>query len=130
MVSLTVTINDNAVVGGWIEAANRSGTTAAAMATECLSHKGRQYAELFGIGVITSAAFLARFSPAEYEAVVVAAADSPEVAGYIARLVSSERVNLDSLNLRIAVQSLADLQLIAQSRVDEILSYQRPVPQV
>jgi hypothetical protein len=60
-------------VDGFIEAANRNSTTPEALALEFLEQQGKSYADLFRIGVITSAAFIARFTPEEYAAILAAA---------------------------------------------------------
>jgi hypothetical protein len=71
--TLTVTLTDPRLIDGWVEAANRNGTTPEAIAGGFLENQGRSYADLFGVGVITSAAFVARFTPAEYGAILAAA---------------------------------------------------------
>ena len=124
---MNITLSAQAL-DGLIEAGNRNGTTAEAIATELLENQGNSYAELFKVGVITSAAFMARFHPAEYAAIMGAAEQSPEVADYIKQLTEHATVPLNDPRLAEAVNALAAAGLIQASRVPEILFYQRPVP--
>ena len=71
--SLTIALTDTRLIDGWVEAANRNNTTPEAIAEKFLTNQGRSYADLFGVGVITSAAFVARFTPTEYGAILAAA---------------------------------------------------------
>ena len=124
---MNITLSEQAL-DGLIEAGNRNGSTAEVIAAELLENQGRQYAELFRIGVITSAAFVVRFTPEEYTAIVAAAEGHPDVAGYIAELVNRPYVPLTDPRLRPAVEALAAAGLIAADRVDAIVAYERPVP--
>ena len=124
--TLTITITDTRLIDGWVEAANRNSTTPAELAGEFLRIQGRSYADLFAVGLITSAAFVSRFTPAEYGAVLAAAEQSPEVAALIAELTSSPLVALDDPRLEPGLTLLAAAGLIAAERVPELLAYQRP----
>lgn len=127
MTAFTITLSDKAL-DGLIEAGNRNGTTAEAIATELLTNQGNSYADLFHIGRVTSAAFVLRFSPEEYAAITAAASGHPEVAGYITQLCQQPYVSLTDPRLQPAMQAMADAGLIDTSRVDAILSYERPEP--
>lgn len=111
---------------GLIEAGNRNSATAEEIATELLTIQGLSYADLFHIGVITSAAFLARFTPAEYAAICTAAESSPEVATLIEQLTSSPNVSFSDPRLEPGLQLLVSLELLAPERVSELLAYNRP----
>ena len=124
--SLTVTINDPHTIDGWAEAAIRNNTTPEELAAEFLTNQGKSYANLFGIGVITSAAFMARFTPTEYANIMAAAQQSPEIASYITELVSHATVPLYDPRMRSAAEALAAIGLIQPERVDELLRYERP----
>ena len=82
--TLTITITDTRLIDGWVEAANRNGTTPELLALEFLKHQGRIYADLNRIGLITSSGFIRRFSAAEYGAILAAAEQSPQVAALVA----------------------------------------------
>jgi len=124
--SLTITITDPHIIDGWVEAANRNGTTPQAIAGEFLAQQGNSYAELFKIGVITSAAFMARFTPAEYGAIVGAAQGSPEIAALVAELTATPNVALNDLRLQEGLEQLVAAELIDEARVAELVAYDRP----
>lgn len=128
--SLTITISDPRAIDGWVEAANRNGTTPEAMAAELLAQQGLSYAGLFRIGVITSAAFVARFTPSEYTAIMTAAEQSPEVAALVEQLTASPHVSFSDPRLAPGLEQLAAAGLIAPERVTELQSYERPEPVV
>jgi hypothetical protein len=154
--TLTVTLTDTRLIDGWVEAANRNGTTPEAIAGGFLENQGRSYADLFGVGVITSAAFVARFTPAEYGAILAAAEvvavpeavldpetsevtnqadiDAAQAANAVAeqvkalldQLFASPQVAFDDSRLEPGLQLLAGAGLIEADRVAELLAYDRP----
>lgn len=128
--SLTITITEPRIIDGWVEAANRNGTTPEAIAAEFLTTQGGSYAELFHIGVITSAGFIRRFAATEYAAILAAAEQSPEVAALVDELTASPNVALNDPRLEPGLQQLAAAGLIAEERIPELLSYTRPEPAV
>lgn len=124
--SLTITISDPRIIDGWVEAANRNNSTPEALALEFLTTQGNSYADLFRVGVITSAAFVARFTPAEYMAIMTAAEQSPDVAALIETLTASPHVSFSDPRLAPGLEQLAAAGLIAPERVTELQSYERP----
>lgn len=124
--SLTITLTDPRIIDGWVEAANRNGTTPEAIAAEFLTTQGNSYAELFKIGVITSAAFIRRFTATEYATILAAAEQSPDVAALVDELTASPNVALNDPRLGPGLQQLAAAGLIASERIPELLSYTRP----
>jgi hypothetical protein len=124
---LTINITDQRIIDGWTEAANRNGTTPEAIAAEFLSQQGTSCADLFKIGVITSAAFIARFTPQEYGGILAAAEVDEAVAGLLATLLAEPIVNFKDPRLAPGLEQLAAAGLIAPERVPELLAYQRPV---
>jgi hypothetical protein len=126
--SLTITITDPRIIDGWVEAANRNGTTPEAIAAEFLTTQGGSYAELFKIGVITSAAFVRRFAATEYAAIHAAAEQFPEVAALVDELTASPNVALNDPRLEPGLQQLAAAGLIEGDRIPELLAYTRPEP--
>jgi hypothetical protein len=114
---------------GLVEAGNRNGITAEAIATELLTSQGNQYADLFRVGVVTSAAFIDRLTIAEFGAIKAAAAVNEAVAGLIRALTDSPNVSLDDPRLAPGLALLASAGLIAPERVPELLAYERPQPQ-
>jgi hypothetical protein len=85
MTTISLTLTDRQY-DGFITAANGAGMTPEALAEEFLAQQGARYADGFKIGVITGAAFVARFTPAEYGAILGFAADIqpvPEAVMYV-----------------------------------------------
>ena len=126
--TLTITITDPRIVDGWVEAANRNGTTPEKIATEFLRDQGCSYADLFKVGIITSSAFIRRSTFEEYGAILGASSESPEIEALVNELIAAPNVSLDNPHLESGLQLLADSGLIEQDRVAELLTYERPVP--
>jgi hypothetical protein len=126
MNSLTVTITDLRAIDGWVEAANREGMTPEAMTLELLQHHGLRYADLFKIGVLTSAAFVQRFTSAEYGAIRAAAEQSPDVAALITELVKEPTVVLTDPRIPAGLALLTAAGLLAEGRAAEIMAWERP----
>jgi hypothetical protein len=129
MNSLTITLTDLRAIDGWVEASNRAGMTPEAMAAELLQHQGVRYADLFQIGVLTSAAFVQRFTPAEYGAIRAAATQSAEVANLIGELVDSPMVVLTDPRIPPGLAMLTAAGLLAEGRAAEIMAWEHPTPQ-
>ena len=124
---LTITLTDQRIIDGWTEAANRNGTTPEAIAAEFLSQQGTSYADLFGIAVITSSAFIRRFTAQEYGTILAASEVSPEVAALVDQLTEAPNVMLFDPRLAPGLALLVGAELIAPERVPELLAYTRPV---
>jgi len=127
MTAITITLPSGRNADGFTEAANRNGTTAEALALELLEAQGKSYADLFKVGVITSAAFIARFTPAEYSGILAAAETDATVAGLLATLLAEPLVNFDDPRLAPGLDVLVQAELLDAARVAELLSYERPV---
>ena len=127
MNSITITLPDRAY-DGLVEAGNRNGLTAESIAAELLTNQGNSYAELFRLGVITSAAFMARFTPAEYAAIMSAAETNTEVAGLIDQLTASPHVSFSDPRVEPGLALLVAEELLAPERTTELLAYDRPAP--
>ena len=124
--TITITLPSSRNTDGLIEAANRNNTTPEALALELLALQGKSYADLFKIGVITSAAFIARFTPDEYAGILAAAETDATIAGLMATLLAEPIVNFDDPRLAPGVQALVDAELLAPERVAPLLAYDRP----
>jgi hypothetical protein len=127
--SITVQITDQRIVDGWVAAAIKNNTTPEVLAREFLEHQGRTYADLNRIGLLTSGAFIQRFTAQEYGAILSAADQSPNVAALIEQLVSSPLVALDDPRLEPGLQQLVAVGLLAPQRVPQLLAYERPEAQ-
>ena len=130
--TLTITLTNPRHIDGYVQAANGSGMTPEALALEFLEQQGARYADNFRIGIITSAAFMARFTPAEYGAILAASAEETEngqaVSGLIAQLTSSPNVSMDDPRLETGLQLLVNLGLLESDRIPDLLAYERPIP--
>ena len=126
MNSLTITLTDIRAIDGWVEAANKADITPEAMALELLQGQGLRYADLFRIGVLTSAAFVQRFTPAEYGAIRAAAEQVAEVASAIGELVDSPMVVLTDPRIPPGLAMLTAAGLLAEGRAAEIMAWNRP----
>jgi hypothetical protein len=132
METLSVTLTNTRVIDGLIFAANSVGQTPEAYAEWLLSHDGYRYADANSYGVITSAAFFARFTPAEYASVLEAseaqdaAADS--VKALLDELTAAEKVELDDQRVTDGLALLVSMELLAAERPAEITAYERPLP--
>ena len=130
MDTLTVTLANKRLVDGFIRAANGAGLPAANLALQFLEAQGARYADDFRIGVITGAAFIARFTPAEYGAILTASETNEAVAGLIAELTASPNVALDDPRLAPGLALLVSEGLLDAARPAEILAYDRPTVEV
>jgi hypothetical protein len=79
MDTLSITITNTRTIDGLIMAANSSKMTPEAYGEWLLTQDGKRYADANSYGVVTSAAFFARFTPEEYAGVLAAAANTTEV---------------------------------------------------
>lgn len=130
MDTLTITLTNARQIDGFITAANGAGTSPEALALEFISAQGARYADDFKIGVITGAAFIARFTPAEYGAILAASETNEAVAGLIAELTASPNVALDDPRLAPGLALLVSEGLLDAARPAQILAYERPTPEV
>ena len=128
MTTISFTVTDPRAVDGLIEGANRNDTTAEAIATEIVSRQGRMYADLFHVASITSAAFIARFTPPEYAAIMAAAETMPEVKAEIDTLVAEPMVNFYDSRVLAGLQQLEAAGLIDAARIPVLMAYDRPIP--
>ena len=128
--TLTITLTDTRLIDGWVAAANANGLSPEALALEFLETQDRSYADLNAVGVITGAAFVARFTPAEYGDILTAAATNPEVQGLLDQLFDSPNVALDDPRLEPGLALLVSEGLLDAARPAEILAYVRPEPEV
>ena len=139
MNTLTVTLTDTRLIDGWVAAANSNGYAPEELALEFLQQQGKSYADLNKIGIITSAAFISRFTPAEYGAILAAAEPDPDAAEDAAAISSQVQqllnelfneptVTLDDPRLMPGLQLLVSAGLLDAERPAEILSYDRPEP--
>ena len=77
---------------------------------------------------IRSPAFIRRFPPAAYAAILAAAEQSPELAAYLSRLDAEDVVWLGSPETQAGIAALVAAGLLAQGEADAILDY--PLPEL
>jgi hypothetical protein len=141
MDTLTITLTNPVLIDGWVEAANRNGTTPEALALEFLEHQGKSYSDLFKIASVTSAALFARFTPQEYATILAASQPSPDateeemvkaqtLSSLLGQLTEEERVSLNDPRVVSGLGLLVQAGLLDESRVPEVLAYDRPLPEV
>jgi hypothetical protein len=91
MDTLSLTLTNTRVIDGLIFAANSAGKTPEAYAEWLLGQDGDRFADANNYGVVTSAGFFARFTPAEYADVLAASVDTVEVSEKIGGLATEEQ---------------------------------------
>jgi hypothetical protein len=136
MDSLSFTLTDHRAIDGVVATVNRQniGRTAAEWVTvdqfwaEQVIALAKNMANSENVGIITSAAFIQRFTTDEYSGIVVASQADADVAALINTLVDSAYVYLDDARILPGLQQLANLDLLEADRIPEILAYDRPQP--
>lgn len=126
--SLTITLTDTRLIDGWVSAANANGLSPEALALDFLNTQGRSYAELFKVGLITGSAFIGRFTPAEYGAILAAAADTTVVPDPVIDPETGEITNQDAIDAANAQNAaVADIQgLLEQLFAEAMISFSDP----
>lgn len=125
MNDITLTLPQRAY-DGLVEAAHRNGLTVEELALQFVESAGFNYANLFKIGLLTSAAFVQRFSAQEYGAILAAADQNQQIGGLVMELINSPFVALDDPRLPPGLALLVSAGLLAPDRPEEILYYERP----
>jgi len=106
MNSLSLTLSNTRVIDGLIFAANSAGKTPEAYAEWLLTQDGHRFADANKYGVVTSAAFFARFTPTEYAGVLAASVDTVEVPELIGGVPTAEEQQM--YNDAVAAYSLLE----------------------
>jgi len=125
MNQLTVTTTERAY-RALVVAAEANGLTVEALASEAIQQVGISYAEIFRVGVMTSAAFVRRFTVAEYAGILAAAEGNTVVSLLVGELLEAPYVALDDERLRPGLDALAEAGLLEADRIAEILDYNPP----
>jgi len=125
MNQLTVTTTERAY-RALVVAAEANGLTVEALASEAIQQVGISYAEIFRVGVMTSAAFVRRFTVAEYAGILAAAEGNTMVALLVGELLEAPYVALDDERLRPGLEALAQAGLLDADRIAAILDYNPP----
>jgi len=120
--NLTVTISKRAYLA-LVEAANRNSLTPEALASEAVQSQGISYAAIFGIGVMTSAAFVRKFTVSEYAGILAAAEQNSQVNELVMLLLETPYVALDDARLEPSLNLLVAGGLLAAERVTALLNF-------
>jgi hypothetical protein len=123
--NLSVTISRRAFLA-LQEAASRNQSTPEALASEVVQQQGISYANIYRIGVMTSAAFVRRIYANEYAAILAAAEQNAQVAELVAELLESPYVALDDPRLAPGLELLVAGGLLAPERVAQLLDFGLP----
>ena len=139
MTTISLTLTDRQY-DGFVIAANGAGMTPDALLAEFVSQQGARYANDFKVGIITGAAFVARFTPTEYGNILAYAQVAPDpgvendphtqVAELLNLLFATSDVHLDDPRLAPGLDLLVNLDLLDAARPAQILAYERPTPEV
>ena len=125
---VTLTLSNRAYLG-LAEAANRNELSIEFLASDVVEKSGISYADLFKIGVVTSAAFIKRFKTDELVNILTAAENNTEFNQLVSKLTEQPYVNLLSDEIIGGVNLLKESNLLAdESRVAEILNYETSTP--
>lgn len=127
MPDITISLPQRAY-DGLVEAAKRNGLTLTGVAGDALKLQGLQYANLFQIGVVTSGAIIARFTPEEYTAILNASKTDQAIADLINELTNEGHIIIDDPRLVNGLQKLVNVGLLAADRVPQIMAYEHPTP--
>ena len=136
MDSLSFTLTDHRAIDGVIATVNRQnvGRTADEWVTvdqfwaEQVTALAKNLANSENVGIITSAAFIQRFTADEYSGIIAASKTDADVAALINTLVNSAYVYLDDARILPGLQQLVTLGLLEANRIPEIVAYDRPEP--
>ena len=136
MDTLSLTVTNPRHIDGFIIAANGAGVTPEELLSEFVAQQGARYANDFRVGIITGAAFVARFTPQEYGAILAYAQIPPDpgveddshiqVAELLNMLFNTSDVRLDDPRLVPGLNLLVSLGLLDAARPAQILFYERP----
>ena len=85
------------------------------------------YANQYKVGVISSGAFVLRFTPSEYAGIETASITDPIIAGFLARVQESNEVVLYADEVTQGLGYLVAQGLLTAERAAEILAYTVPV---
>ena len=123
--NLSVTTTERAY-RALVVAAEANGLTVEALASEAIQQVGISYAEIFRVGVMTSAAFVRRFTVDEYAGILAAAVANTVVDLLVDELLEAPYVALDDERLRPGLEALAQAGLLEADRIAAILDYNPP----
>jgi hypothetical protein len=123
--TFNITVSRRALLA-FQEAARRNESTPEALVSELVEQQGINYAGIYKIGMMTSAAFVLRINAAEYAAILAEAEQNVEVAEIVHELLQSPYVVLDNPRLVSGLELLVSKGLLTPERVAELLHFELP----
>lgn len=111
-----------------VTAAEPSESGLESFAESCLIKTFDALRDQYRTDAIRTPAFMRRFPPVKFAAIVAAAEQSPQLAAYLARLDESEWVWLGSTETQSGIAALVGAGLLTQAEADAVLSY--PLPEL
>jgi hypothetical protein len=123
--TFNITVSRRALLA-FQEAARRNESTPEALVSELVEQQGINYAGIYKIGMITSAAFVLRINAAEYAAILAEAEQDDEIAQIVRELMEASSVRLDNPRVIFGLELLTEKGLLSPERVAEILHFELP----
>lgn len=109
---------------GLQQAAEKNELTLGELSSEILSLIGLNYANLYKIGILTSAGLVARIKPQEFSNILEAAESNDDIKNLVEKIKEAELVYLDDPELFTALNVLYQNGLLeSEERIAEILSF-------
>lgn len=134
--TLSYTLTDKRLIDGIVSVVNRQnvGRTAEEWVTpeqfwnEKVTELANRFANDEKIGVITSASFVGRFTPAEYASIIAASQSDEQVAALVGLVMGNPYITLSDPRMMPALNQLEEAGLIEVGRKEQIVAYERPEP--
>lgn len=109
---------------GLQQAAEKNELTLGELSSEILGLVGLNYANLYKIGILTSAGLVARIKPQEFSNILEAAKSNDDIKNLVEKIKEAELVYLDDPELFTALNVLYQNGLLeSEERIAEILSF-------
>lgn len=109
---------------GLQQAAEKNKLTIEELSSEILGLAGLNYANLYKIGVLTSAGLVARIKPQEFSNILEVAESNDDIKNLVEKIKEAELVYLDDPELFTALNVLYQNGLLeSEERIAEILSF-------
>jgi len=130
--SLTITINNNRVIDGFVATLNRENEgsqnrrSLAQFVLQQVNAIGRSMGQSEKLGVISSANFILRFTNKELNDIRSAAKTNSVIAQAFANITDKPEVPFDDEQVFLNLQTFVTANLLAAARVSELLAYVRP----
>lgn len=125
MPDITATLSARAY-DGLVAAGAKNAMATTALAADVLEKSGLQYANLLGIGVLTSGKIISRLTPDEYSGILQASQTDPDIKALVDELISEGHIAADDKRLTQGFAKVVAAGLLAPGRPTELLAYEHP----